>query len=127
MAAFDGKTVLVLGGSRGIGAAIVRRFAADGALVTFTYAGSAEALYYMAHALRRARFEIGYMNDPLIFENPLPALLDADYHKLLAGVLKSSRPKTRPSCSASRVARRFAAWKAKTSRSKSPVPSSSRT
>lgn len=44
---FQGKTVLVLGGSRGIGAAIVRRFAADGAAVTFTYSGSqaaAEAL-----------------------------------------------------------------------------------
>lgn len=47
MTTFQGKTVLVLGGSRGIGAAIVRRFAADGAAVTFTYSGSqaaAEAL-----------------------------------------------------------------------------------
>jgi cyclic-di-GMP-binding biofilm dispersal mediator protein len=47
MAAFEKKTVLVLGGSRGIGAAIVRRFIADGANVTFTYSGSqtaAEAL-----------------------------------------------------------------------------------
>ena len=47
MTTFQGKAVLVLGGSRGIGAAIVRRFAADGATVTFTYAGSkgaAEAL-----------------------------------------------------------------------------------
>lgn len=35
------KSVLVLGGSRGIGAAIVRRFAGDGAQVTFTYASSA--------------------------------------------------------------------------------------
>jgi cyclic-di-GMP-binding biofilm dispersal mediator protein len=35
------KSVLVLGGSRGIGAAIVRRFASDGAQVTFTYANSA--------------------------------------------------------------------------------------
>jgi cyclic-di-GMP-binding biofilm dispersal mediator protein len=32
----------VLGGSRGIGAAIVRRFSAEGAVVTFTYAGSPE-------------------------------------------------------------------------------------
>ena len=43
MSGFKDKAVLVLGGSRGSGAAIVRRFAADGARVTFTYAGSAEA------------------------------------------------------------------------------------
>jgi cyclic-di-GMP-binding biofilm dispersal mediator protein len=43
MAAFEAKTVLVLGGSRGIGAAIVRRFSADGAQVIFTYNGSREA------------------------------------------------------------------------------------
>jgi cyclic-di-GMP-binding biofilm dispersal mediator protein len=43
MAAFEGKSVLVLGGSRGIGAAIVRRFAADDAAVIFTYAGSRDA------------------------------------------------------------------------------------
>jgi cyclic-di-GMP-binding biofilm dispersal mediator protein len=40
MADFTGKNVLVLGGSRGIGEAIVRRFAAGGATVAFTYAGS---------------------------------------------------------------------------------------
>ncbi len=40
---FQGKSVLVLGGSRGIGAAIVRRLAAEGAAVTFTYAGSRDA------------------------------------------------------------------------------------
>lgn len=40
MQAFQGKSVLVLGGSRGIGAAIVRRFSDDGAAVTFTYSGS---------------------------------------------------------------------------------------
>lgn len=47
MAAFDGKSVLVLGGSRSLGAQIVRRFASEGAKVTFTYAASraaAEAL-----------------------------------------------------------------------------------
>lgn len=34
---------MILGGSRGIGAAIVRRFAAGSASVTFTYAGSHDA------------------------------------------------------------------------------------
>ena len=48
MAAFQGKSVLVLGGSRGIGAAIVRRFATEGAVVTFTYAGSREAAEQLA-------------------------------------------------------------------------------
>ncbi|MFH5926289.1 SDR family oxidoreductase [Roseomonas xinghualingensis] len=48
MAGFQGKSVLVLGGSRGIGAAIVRRFAAEGATVTFTYAGSPEAAERLA-------------------------------------------------------------------------------
>jgi cyclic-di-GMP-binding biofilm dispersal mediator protein len=48
MAGFRGKSILVLGGSRGIGAAIVRRFAAEGAAVTFTYAGSEEAAERLA-------------------------------------------------------------------------------
>ncbi len=48
MGLFEGKSVLVLGGSRGIGAAIVRRFRADGAQVTFTYAGSREAAEKLA-------------------------------------------------------------------------------
>jgi cyclic-di-GMP-binding biofilm dispersal mediator protein len=48
MASFQGKSVLVLGGSRGIGAAIVRRFAIEGAAVTFTYAGSREAAERLA-------------------------------------------------------------------------------
>lgn len=48
MAAFQGKSVLVLGGSRGIGAAIVRRFSTEGAAVTFTYAGSAAAAEQLA-------------------------------------------------------------------------------
>jgi cyclic-di-GMP-binding biofilm dispersal mediator protein len=40
---FTGKTILVLGGSRGIGAALVRRFASGGGSVGFTYAGSQDA------------------------------------------------------------------------------------
>lgn len=43
MTDFVNKSVLVLGGSRGIGAAIVRRFVADGAKVAFTYSGSPDA------------------------------------------------------------------------------------
>lgn len=49
MSAFKNKSVLVLGGSRGIGAAIVRRFASEGAAVTFSYAGSQEAAEKLAH------------------------------------------------------------------------------
>lgn len=48
MAMFEGKSALVLGGSRGIGAAIVRRLAAEGAKVTFTYAGSRAAAEQLA-------------------------------------------------------------------------------
>ena len=48
MTSFQGKSVLVLGGSRGIGAAIVRRFASDGASVVFTYAGSQAAADQLA-------------------------------------------------------------------------------
>jgi 3-oxoacyl-[acyl-carrier protein] reductase len=39
---FTGKVALVTGGSRGVGAGIVRRLAADGATVAFTYSRSEE-------------------------------------------------------------------------------------
>jgi cyclic-di-GMP-binding biofilm dispersal mediator protein len=45
---FPGKNVFVLGGSRGIGAAIVRRFAGGGARVGFTYLGSSDAALALA-------------------------------------------------------------------------------
>lgn len=47
MGLLTGKTALITGGSRGIGAALVRYFAAEGARVAFTYArsvGPADAL-----------------------------------------------------------------------------------
>ena len=59
MSNFKNKSVLVLGGSRGIGAAIVRRFAADGAKVAFTYSGSPEA----AHALATETGANDYLTD----------------------------------------------------------------
>lgn len=48
MAEFSGKNILVVGGSRGIGAAIVRRFAVGGAKPAFTYAGSTDAAAALA-------------------------------------------------------------------------------
>ncbi|MEL6297069.1 MAG: SDR family oxidoreductase [Pseudomonadota bacterium] len=43
MTKLAGKSALVLGGSRGIGAATVRRLVSDGARATFTYHGSKDA------------------------------------------------------------------------------------
>ena len=46
----QGKTAFVTGGSRGIGAAIVRKLAAQGARVTFTYNSSPDAARAVAEA-----------------------------------------------------------------------------
>lgn len=48
MSNFTNSNILVLGGSRGIGAAMVRRFASGGGKVAFTYAGSQEAAEALA-------------------------------------------------------------------------------
>jgi cyclic-di-GMP-binding biofilm dispersal mediator protein len=50
MSDFSDKNVLVLGGSRGIGAALVRRFTSGGGNVAFTYAGSRETAEALAQA-----------------------------------------------------------------------------
>ncbi|MBU2418309.1 MAG: SDR family NAD(P)-dependent oxidoreductase, partial [Alphaproteobacteria bacterium] len=47
-----GKRALVTGGARGIGAAIVRRLAADGADVVLTYEKSAEVAEALAAEVR---------------------------------------------------------------------------
>jgi 3-oxoacyl-[acyl-carrier protein] reductase len=53
MGLLDGKVALVTGGSRGIGAAIVRRFAEQGANVAFTYRSSAEQANALAAELEQ--------------------------------------------------------------------------
>ncbi|MDD5646276.1 MAG: gamma-glutamyltransferase [Candidatus Bipolaricaulis sp.] len=57
------------------------------------YTESAEALYYMAHALRWVDNELVYLQDPLIWDVPLDPWLSGDYHRMVAGVLRHSKPK----------------------------------
>ena len=47
----SGKVALVTGGSRGIGAGIVKRLAKEGAAVAFTYAASREKAEQLAHSV----------------------------------------------------------------------------
>ena len=57
------------------------------------YTESAEALYLMAHALRRAHWEVGLLYDPQSFNVPLNAWLSREYLDYLAEIIWQSRPK----------------------------------
>jgi gamma-glutamyltranspeptidase/glutathione hydrolase len=62
----------------------------DGA---YDAADSAEAVYAMAHALRIAAQQCGFVNDPLIFETPLDVWLDRSFHAHLGNIVNRSRPR----------------------------------
>jgi 3-oxoacyl-[acyl-carrier protein] reductase len=51
---FSGKTAFVTGGARGIGAAVVRRLAGEGAAVAFTYQGSVAAAQQLVASVEAA-------------------------------------------------------------------------
>jgi 3-oxoacyl-[acyl-carrier protein] reductase len=51
---FTGKVALVTGGSKGIGAGIVRRFAAEGASIAFTYSNSEAKALQLVHEIQSA-------------------------------------------------------------------------
>jgi len=74
-----GKVALVTGGSRGIGAAIVKKFAEQGAHVAFTYRSSterAEALANEAEALSEGIKVIGYQSDAADFDQAAQLIKD---------------------------------------------------
>jgi len=53
----------------------------------------ADHIYFMAHALRWADKEMGYLHDPHIFAVPEDVWLDHQYHEYIARILVGSRPK----------------------------------
>ncbi|MEE2740071.1 MAG: SDR family NAD(P)-dependent oxidoreductase, partial [Pseudomonadota bacterium] len=74
------KKTLIIGGSRGIGAAIVRRFVKDGAQVAFTYSGSHDAAQALsqetgASAIRSDAADREQVIDVVAQQGPLDILI----------------------------------------------------
>ena len=90
---FSGKRIMVIGGSRGIGAAIVKAYAAEGGDVLFTYAGSREA----AEALAKSTGARAIHSDAAARDSLVAAVRDAGPLDVLvynAGLLVTGDPLT---------------------------------
>ena len=57
------------------------------------YTQSPETLYYMAHALRWVNWEIGMLQDPVLFNAPVDLYLSREKHKLIADTIRRSKPR----------------------------------
>ncbi len=57
------------------------------------YSQSEETLYYLAHVMRRADFELGLLNDPYLFDVPVERWLSGDFHAACAEIIGGSKPK----------------------------------
>lgn len=68
MKLLEGKVALITGGTRGIGKGIVECFAAQGAKVAFTYAGSVEKAKELENSLKSITEVKSYQSDASDFE-----------------------------------------------------------